>query len=55
MAQTPEEFENQRRANQPTGKHKGETKGGNAAKPGGNRTNDKRPSGNDQRDERYDD
>jgi hypothetical protein len=54
MPMTPEEFENQRRHNQPTQKH-GATKGENEAKPGGNKTNDKRPSGNDQRDDRYDD
>lgn len=45
MAQTPEEFENQRRHNQPTQKH-GATKGGNEAKPGGNRKNEAPPKGN---------
>jgi general stress protein YciG len=45
VAQTPEEFENQRRHNQPTGKHGGATKGGNEAKPGGNKTNEAPPKG----------
>lgn len=55
MAQTPEEFENSRRHNQPTGKHGQGAKGQNKAKPGGDRHDNEAHPRSDQRgDEKYD-
>jgi hypothetical protein len=55
VAQTPEEFENSRRHNQPTGKHGQGAKGQNKAKPGGDRHDNEAHPRSDQRgDEKYD-